>query len=227
MGTASSREPAVLVIPAPAIGPTQSGGIRLETFAEPLRIGTHMSGFGRPWFIAGGWAIDLFLGRLTRKHEDIDIAILRRDQYHLMRHLSGWEFMKVVPHNGHTLEPWRPNEWLDLPIHEVHARRRGTPSDRLEILLDEADDETWSFRRNSAVRRSLSRIGMTTQAGIPILSPEIVLLYKAAEPHDKNQADFENVWGSLEPERRAWLAQALVTCYPSGHPWLEAKMTTA
>lgn len=32
-----------------------------------------------PWWIAGGWAIDLFLGRQTREHQDIDVLILRRD----------------------------------------------------------------------------------------------------------------------------------------------------
>ena len=28
-----------------------------------------------PWWIAGGWAIDLYLGRQTRPHEDIDVLI--------------------------------------------------------------------------------------------------------------------------------------------------------
>ena len=33
-----------------------------------------------PWFIAGGWAIDLFLGRKTREHADVDFALSRLDQ---------------------------------------------------------------------------------------------------------------------------------------------------
>ena len=39
-----------------------------------------MRGFDGPWYVAGGWAIDLFLGRSTRAHSDVDIAILRRDR---------------------------------------------------------------------------------------------------------------------------------------------------
>jgi Aminoglycoside-2''-adenylyltransferase len=27
-----------------------------------------------PWFVAGGWAIELFLGTQTREHEDLEIA---------------------------------------------------------------------------------------------------------------------------------------------------------
>src|SRR3954467_9622826 len=32
-----------------------------------------------PWWIAGGWAIDLFLDRETRPHADLDVGVLRRD----------------------------------------------------------------------------------------------------------------------------------------------------
>lgn len=31
-----------------------------------------MAGFPAPWWIAGGWAVDLSLGRQTRPHGDID-----------------------------------------------------------------------------------------------------------------------------------------------------------
>lgn len=36
--------------------------------------------FHLQWWIAGGWAIDLFLGEQTRPHDDIDILIRRDDQ---------------------------------------------------------------------------------------------------------------------------------------------------
>jgi Aminoglycoside-2''-adenylyltransferase len=32
-----------------------------------------------PWWIAGGWALDLFLGKGTRAHKDLDIGIFRKD----------------------------------------------------------------------------------------------------------------------------------------------------
>ena len=30
-----------------------------------------MQGFSKPWFVAGGWALDLYLGHKTREHSDI------------------------------------------------------------------------------------------------------------------------------------------------------------
>jgi DNA-binding transcriptional LysR family regulator len=63
-------------------------------FGAPLAVAGLMEGFGRPWCIAGGWAIDLFLGRQTRPHKDVEIAIFRDDQRRLFEHLAGWTINK-------------------------------------------------------------------------------------------------------------------------------------
>lgn len=31
------------------------------------------------WWVAGGWALDLHLGRQTRAHADVDVLVLRDD----------------------------------------------------------------------------------------------------------------------------------------------------
>src|SRR2546427_535915 len=121
---------------------------------EPVRhIAAIMRGFKRPWFVAGGWALDLFLGRETREHEDIEIAILRRDQEALCRFFSGGEMEKIVPGAGDSKRQLWRGEWLPPPIHEIHVRRvlwmfvgswiQVTPDghlQELEVLLD----ETWA-----------------------------------------------------------------------------------
>jgi len=33
-----------------------------------------------PWWVAGGWALDLFAGRVLRPHEDLDVAVFREDE---------------------------------------------------------------------------------------------------------------------------------------------------
>ena len=52
-----------------------------------------------------------------------------------------------------------------------------------------------------------------------MLAPEIQLLQKSKGLRPKDQLDFEAVVLVLEPERRAWLAEALGVASP-GHPWL-------
>ncbi|HEV2736058.1 MAG TPA: hypothetical protein VGV85_14520, partial [Longimicrobiaceae bacterium] len=49
-------------------------------------VAAAMRGFGAPWCVAGGWALDLFLGRATRPHADVDLALFRDDQARLREH---------------------------------------------------------------------------------------------------------------------------------------------
>ncbi|WP_027341226.1 nucleotidyltransferase domain-containing protein [Hamadaea tsunoensis] len=42
---------------------------------EPRGIATVLSGVDVPWYVAGGWAVDLWLGRISRAHEDLEIAV--------------------------------------------------------------------------------------------------------------------------------------------------------
>jgi len=62
-----------------------------------------MADFPHAWWIAGGWAIDLFLGHQTREHADMDVAILRGAEPALRTHFSNWDI--EVAHDG-ALEDW-------------------------------------------------------------------------------------------------------------------------
>lgn len=41
----------------------------------PSEVAQHLAGINTPWHVAEGWALDLFRGRQTRAHGDIEIAI--------------------------------------------------------------------------------------------------------------------------------------------------------
>ncbi len=176
-----------------------------------------MCDFGAPWCIAGGWAVDLYLGRTTRPHADLELAVLRRDQSKLHRQFPGWTFNKVVSGDR---ENWTAEQRLELPVHEVHARSDSDSNRTLEFLLNEGDAENWVFRRNSRVSMPLSR-AFSQAIEPPYLAPEIVLLFKAKDPRDKDKADFITTLPQLEEPRQRWLSDAITTCHP-GHPWLKA-----
>lgn len=192
----------------------------MNSFEVPLKVLRLLAGFDKAWFVAGGWAIDLFLERVTRTHEDIEIAILRQDQLALQSYLNGWEFEKVIPGQKMRREKWDEGEWLDLPVHEIHAQNAASDPSKLEILLNESSVDEWKFRRNLKITRLLSMIGLRSKDGIPYLNPEIVLLYKAKKPTTNDEADLNNIREVLQGERRNWLKQAIHACYP-GHPWID------
>jgi hypothetical protein len=191
--------------------------VSLEGFEPATRIAAYFARYAGPWYIAGGWAVDLFLGRQTRMHQDIEVAVLRRDQRPLQRVFDGWTWTKVVPGlQGGARTVWREQEWLELPTHELCARAHN--GELVEVLLQEADDAAWRFRREPAVTKPLSELGLRSALGIPILAPEVVLLYKAKSPRPKDEQDFTALLPALGEEQVTWLGEALDLCHP-GHPW--------
>jgi GrpB-like predicted nucleotidyltransferase (UPF0157 family) len=172
----------------------------LRSELEPLKY------FRKPWFVAGGWAIDLFVGRNTRDHKDVDVAIFREDQFELRQHLPNWHWEKLW---NEAVVPWREGERLELPAHEVHASSGGH---RLEFLLNERQGDFWEYRRDRTVVRSISHFQVDT--GLPIFPPEVVLLYKSQSPSESDLADFRQAWPRLTSEPRQWLAEAMVKVRP-------------
>jgi hypothetical protein len=175
-----------------------------------------MRGYDRPWWVGGGWALDLFLGERKRDHEDLDVVVLRRDQDAVRAHLAGWDLQ--VAHSG-ELSPWT-GERIDPPRHTLWARSDATGPWELELVLVETERGLWRFRRDPSVTMPLERVGIERD-GIPFLAPEIALLYKAKESRERDEADFASVLPHLEPERRRWLAEA-IRSQDRSHPWLGA-----
>ncbi|HEV8158233.1 MAG TPA: hypothetical protein VGP58_04335 [Pyrinomonadaceae bacterium] len=187
-------------------------------FAIPLQVVDVMRDFKPNWFVAGGWAIDLFLGKETRAHSDIEIAVFRKDQAALHNYFKSWNLQKTV--NG-KLVVWHQEEWLTLPTHEIHCFKETAKPPKIEILLNESNETEWIYRRNQQIRRSLAKIGLRSIEGITFLCPEIVLLYKSKSPKPKDEQDFQAVVGHLKLERKQWLKYAIGICDPK-HRWLES-----
>jgi len=170
------------------------------------------------WWIAGGWAIDLWLGSKTRDHVDLDVATLRRSQRDFWERLDGWDLhLGTAPD---VVEPWRDGDVVPLPLHAVWCRPSPTSPWAFELLLNDSDETQWLFRRDHDVRMPLADIGGTSNDGIPYLAPEIVLLYKAKNVREHDVRDFESALPSLDAAQRRWLRDAIDVVHP-GHPWSE------
>lgn len=172
-----------------------------------------------PWAIAGGWALDLALGRVTRPHADVDVAMFRDDQAMLRAALPGWMFRAVA---GGVSAPWDAGVRLEPPVHEVHAAPPdGQAGPALEFLLNERDGADWVYRRDPAVRLPLVRALRPGPGGVRVLAPEVVLLYKSKAPRPADEADFLAARPLLDAEAQAWLRAALLRATPD-HPWAAA-----
>jgi hypothetical protein len=192
--------------------------MRVDGFDEVRRVGGLLRDLRRGWYVCGGWALDLFLGRVTRAHKDVDIAVARRDQSEVQSYLlrRGWRLEKAF--DG-RLSPWDEGEWLAPPLHGVWCRNEAHDPDFFELLLNEMDDRVFRFRRDPAVTLPRARMSFESPSGLPVLAPEVVLLYKSNSPEEYGE-DFDNAAPALSPESRAWLKRALEKLSP-GHAWAE------
>jgi hypothetical protein len=178
------------------------------------RVGAVLSRDKISWAAAGGWAIDVFLGRVTRPHADIDLAVWRDEQMQLRAALESWDFS--IADAGH-LRPWTPGELLAPPLHELHAR---DPEGRAaEFLLNDREDGSWVYRRDATIRLPVART-IRHDGAVPFLAPEVVLLYKSKAPRASDEADFQSALPRLSREARTWLAGAL-TRSGTAPAWLE------
>jgi hypothetical protein len=71
------------------------------------------------------------------------------------------------------------------------------------------DGDIWICRRDRRIRRPYVEIIQRTVDGVPYLASEIVLLLKAKNPRDKDEADFWCALPLLDGGQRLWLDNAL------------------
>jgi len=188
-----------------------------ETVA-PLRAAALLSSVRVRWWVAGGWALDLFLGTASRPHQDLDIGILRRDLQEVLRAFDTWE---VFAAKDAALERLQTGECPRPDVYSLWCRRNATAPWTLELMLDESQDDMWVFRRAPQIRRPLCEIVRVSSLGIPYLAPEIQLLYKAKAMRERDVADFDRTLPRLDIDQRAWLSRAMVLVHPQ-HEWIDA-----
>lgn len=176
--------------------------------------------FNIPWWIAGGCALGLFLGKQTREHLDIDVLILRKDQFYLQEKLQNWILFKT---QSPGLDFWKKDEFLESPVNSIWVKDKTDSPFQFEIMLMDTERDEWIYRRNKRIRGKIIDLGLFTDDGIPYLKPEIQLLYKGGRDfREKDMQDFLKVKSYLDHEQKNWLINALKLQFPEGHCWIGA-----
>ncbi|HYZ19086.1 MAG TPA: hypothetical protein VE615_06045 [Gaiellaceae bacterium] len=187
---------------------------------RPGQVAELLAGVQVPWYVAAGWALDLFVGEQRREHEDLEIAIPNSRIDELMPALDGLEACVITGPNEAT--PLAAARDQLAGTHQTWIREPATGLWRFDVFREPSDGDTWICRRDPAIRMPYARIIERTDDGIPYGRPEVVLLYKAKHAQrERDQRDFAEIVPLLEVERRRWLAEALEIVHP-GHPWLAA-----
>ena len=82
------------------------------------------------------------------------------------------------------------------------------------------DGEHLRFRRDTSITIPADQALLQSEQGIPIMAPEIVLLYKSKHDREEDDYDFHIIVRALAPEKKAWLRDMLVKLY-GHHKWVQ------
>jgi hypothetical protein len=181
---------------------------------RPEEVAARLESMRAPWAIAGGWAIDLYLGEQTRAHKDIEIAIDRDQAATVWACLDDLDWFAIGRGRAWPLADAPPQ------LHQTWGRDRALRRWRLDVLREPWDGGDWVFRRDSRIRRPLAQAIDRNSDAVPFLAPELVLLFKAASPREDDEADLARIIPVLTGGQIEWLAGSLRLVHPT-HEWLE------
>jgi hypothetical protein len=183
---------------------------------HPDEVARRLAGVTAPWYVAAGWALDLWHGEQTRPHHDTEIGVPRGAFAEVRQALAAYDFDAIG--SGRR---WPVDSPAFERTHQTWVREPATGVYRLDVFREPHDGDTWICRRDPAIRLPYASIVARTPDGIPYLVPEIVLLFKAKGPRPKDDADFARALPRLGRERRAWLRSVLLKLN-AAHQWLDA-----
>ena len=183
----------------------------------PHQVAQRLAGVRVPWYVAAGWALDLFRGEQTREHGDIEIAVPAGRFPEIRERFPEFAFDAVG--DGRIWESGT-SQALDATF-QTWMREPATDRYLLDVVREPHDGERWICRRDETISAAYADIIAYTADRIPYLIPEMVLLFKAKHVRPKDQADFDAVLPLLTGGQREALARLLTQVHP-GHAWLAA-----
>ncbi len=185
---------------------------------DPQGAAQLLKGFPRPWWIGGGWAIEMFTG-VSRSHEDLDICISSTDVPEVVTHFADSHHVWAV--GSGSLKPLiRPDDPLPDWAGQLWIRESAGKPWLLDFLLCPVADGVWRFKRDISITLPFEDATWLAENGIRYERPELSLLYKAKHDRPKDQADFEVTLPLLDTEATEWLKRSVEKAHP-GHAWLD------
>jgi len=168
------------------------------------------------WAVAGGWAVDLFLGRVTRDHEDLEVVVPSAEAKVAMQAFAppGWDWRVPSPE-----EMFAPDADALSRSHQTWLWDETRAAFVVDVFRDLVDGDRWICRRDETIGAAWSDVVARTASGIPYLVPEVVLLFKAKHARPKDVSDLENAVPRMSAEARGRLVDWVRTVHP-GHEWL-------
>ncbi|MNJ53887.1 hypothetical protein D3C77_493030 [compost metagenome] len=164
-----------------------------------------MKNYERPWFVAGGWTIDLLVNEVTRDHKDMDICIFREDVEYALRYFQNWEIHVAIP-GEHRLEKVNELRDVERPRYCLHLFKG---REFVELLLTDRMEEHVVFRKNERIIMEMKDFVMKKDE-IPFVNPAWQLLFKSLSTRQEDEHDFEIYRDKVSDKKsKRWLLESM------------------
>ena len=183
---------------------------------RPDEAALRLEGLDVPWCVAAGWAIDLFMGRERREHEDLEIAAPEEAFPQIRSALTDLDFYAVG--DGEVAPLAKSPERL-AETHQTWGLDRPANAWRIDLFREPSSHGEWVCRRDERISSPYDELIEHTGDGIPYMRPEVVLLFKAKRTRPKDEQDLSDALPLLDAARRGLLADWIALVHP-GHAWL-------
>jgi hypothetical protein len=181
----------------------------------PSEVAQRMSTVAAPWYVAAGWALELFTGDAARQHHDLEIAVPAGRFGEVMAAFPGFGWDVV---GDGQIWPY-PDQSTNH--HQTWLREPATGRYRVDVFREPHVGDHWVCRRDTSITLPYSDLILRTSEGIPYATPEVALLFKAKHAREKDEADFQHVLPRMGQTQRSRLINWLSQVHP-GHPWIKA-----
>jgi hypothetical protein len=191
------------------------------------------------WFVVAGWALDLFVGKKTREHKDIEISVWRDQVPVLFESFPENRIDMVIGHKRY--ETLKKDSVIDKRGHLV-VRKLSIENHNfdIELFTTERSAGHWIFRKQGDIQVPMDESILTSACGPQYLAPQLVLLYKAwfypsmeemlqSQPSEADFIrkcwetdckDFETVLPLLSKAQKEWI-HTILTKFTPEIPWLK------
>lgn len=183
---------------------------------SPTELFSQIERFSRGWYVVGGWALDIWQGRRTRHHEDLEFCVLPNHIDLCRRKLSSLEFFSVI---DERLVHLPSNEPAPADLWQLWGADMAAGCWRVDMMMERGSQEFWSYKRHPAIQLPRTAAIRINSSGISYLAPALVLLFKAKYMRQKDLEDFSNAAPKLGAQEIIDLIHWLDVTQP-GHAWI-------
>ena len=147
---------------------------------DVLEFYNDMKNMGVKVWIDGGWGVDALLGRQTREHKDLDIAIEEKDVKKMRQYLNQQNYKEI------NLEQAKPHNF-------VLADNAGHQIDVHVIVIDENGNGIYGPKENGQMypASSLKGEGQIGGQEVKCISPEDMVKFHSG--YELKEKDYKDV----------------------------------